>query len=61
MSFTISVTRFDKISPPLLNFISVLQGFEGIINIWQNCVPTLATFYAIGQKFIGAKGQILLK
>ena len=40
-------------------FLKSLAIFEGLFNIWQNCEPTLATFYAIGQKFIVAKGPIL--
>ena len=31
---------------------SLWPFFEGLFNIWKNCEPNLATFYAIGQKFI---------
>ena len=53
-----SVTRFGQILQLWRNFISLLQFFEGLLNIWQDCEPTLVTFYAIGQKFIVVKGQI---
>ena len=53
-------TQCDQIwqnSPLWQNFISLCQFFEGLLNIWQNCEPTLAAFYVIGQKFIVVKGQ----
>ena len=53
-----SVTIFGEILPLWRNNKS-LAIFACLFNIWQNCEPTLANFYAIGEKFIVAKGQIL--
>ena len=38
---------------------NVFSNFNGFVIIWQNIEPTLANFYAIGQMFIVANGQIL--
>ena len=55
-----SVNRFGEISP-LWQKGKSIEFFEGLFNIWQNCETILATFYAIGQKFIVVKGPNIVK
>ena len=43
---TVSVTRFGKIWP-LFKILTIFGVFLGLLSIWQNVEPTLATFFTV--------------
>ena len=56
-----SETRFGNFLPLWRNFAKVFGHFSSLVNIWLNCAPALATFYATGQKFIVVNGQTIVR